>query len=284
MFGCQYFYISYRDSSIVLLTIHFLSFVSFSMKAAICIMSLLIANFSFASSMELKTRFTTINIQQEVNDKFSLLHQHKQILVVDGKSLKQEAVFRFAHNDIILLRFFQSANSRFDKLAFMAVNKNGTVNVSPVFEYPANVPIEVKQKDDLVVADLGIERYMHNYISYDGSELKKFQKGAKASERLAEPIPDSDCNKLYNNLYVPSFNKSVCDAISYQINKAFEDTVEYKAMSVRSNRLDKESLIDMANKTCQTKSFVIYNDFKTKVCGYSTLTPDANKLKNYAKD
>lgn len=254
------------------------------MKASIFIMSLLIANLSFASSMELKTRFTTLNIQEHVNDRFSVIHQHKQILSVEGKLLKQEAVFRFDNTDIILLRFIQSTNSRFDKLAFMGVHKTGTVNISPIFEYPANVPIEVKQKNNLVVADLGIDRYMHNYISYDGQEFKKFQKGAKAAERLAEPIPDSDCNKLYNNLYVPSFNKNICDGISHQISKAFEDTVEYKAMSVRSKVLDKQALIDMANNTCETKSFIVYNDFKTKVCGYSTLTPNANNVKNYAKD
>jgi hypothetical protein len=254
------------------------------MKASIFIMSLLIANISFASSMELKTRFTTINIQQEVNDKLNLIHQHKSILTVDGQSLRQEAVFRFNNKEIIVLRFFQSPNSRFDKLAFVSISPNGAINLSPVFEYPTNVPIDLKQKDESIIADLGIERYMHNYISYDGKEFKKFQKGAKAVERLAEPIPDNDCNKLYNNLYVPSFNKTVCSSIAYQMNKVFEDTVEYKAMSVRSKLLDKQVLIDMATQTCQTKKFTIYNDFKTKVCGYSTLTPDANKLKNYAKD
>lgn len=254
------------------------------MKALIFILSLFIANISFASSMQLKSQFAHIDINQEVNDKFNLVHNYKQILSVEGKTFKQEAVFRFADKEIFLLRFGQSYNSRFDKLNFVGVYKNGTVNISPIFDYPANVPIEVQQKDETVVADLGIERYMHNYLSYNGQELKTFQKGAKAAERLAEPIPDQDCNKLYNHLYVPSFNKSSCTDLTQQITQTFENTVEYKAMTIRSNRLDTKALIEIANKTCETKSFVIYNDFKTKVCGYSTITPDANKFKNYAKE
>ncbi len=258
--------------------------VSLIMKIPLLILSLVMVNTCFANTTDLKTRFSTINIQQEVNDKFSLSHQNKAILAIEGKSFKQEAIFRFDHKEIILLRFLQGYNSRTDKLVFVGVNKNGSVNISPVFEHPANVPIDVKQKDDTAVADLGIERSMHNYLSYDGTAMKRFQKGAKAIERKAEPIPDGDCNKIYNNLYIPSFNKSYCGGIAHQINSAFENTVEYKAMSVRSDVLDETALVDMATDACKSKTVVIYNDFKTKVCGYSLIVPNSNKLKNYAKD
>jgi hypothetical protein len=254
------------------------------MKIPLLILSLVMINPSFANTTDLKTRFSTLNIQQEVNDKFSLNHQNKAIMAIEGKSFKQEAIFRFDNKEIILLRFLQGYNSRTDKLVFVGVNKNGSVNISPVFEHPANVPIAVKQKDDTAVADLGIERSMHNYLSYDGTAMKRFQKGAKAIERKAEPIPDSDCNKIYNRLYIPSFDKSSCDGIAYQINSAFENTVAYKAMSVRSDVLNETALIDMATDTCKTKNIVIYNDFKTKVCGYSVIVPNTSQLKNYAKD
>ena len=69
-----------------------------------------------------------------------------------------------------------------------------------------------------------------------------------------------------------------------KINSAFENTVEYKAMSVRSDVLDETALVDMATDACKSKTVVIYNDFKTKVCGYSLIVPNSNKLKNYAKD
>lgn len=259
-------------------------FVSLTMKIPLLMLSLAISSTCFAGTFDVKSRFNTLIIKQESNDRFNLKNQDKEILAIEGKSVKQEAVFRFNDKDIILLRFLQSYNSRSDKLVFIGINQNGSVNISPVFEHPANVPIDVRQKDDTVVADLGIERYMHNYLSYDGSTAKHFHKGAKAIERKAEPIPDSDCNKIYNRLYIPSFNNDYCEGVANQTNKAFDNTVEYKAMSVRSDVLNETALINMATDTCKTKSIVIYNDFKTKVCGYSVVLPNANQAKNYAKE
>ena len=56
--------------------------VSLIMKIPLLILSLVMVNTCFANTTDLKTRFSTINIQQEVNDKFSLSHQNKAILAM----------------------------------------------------------------------------------------------------------------------------------------------------------------------------------------------------------
>ena len=154
------------------------------MKSSIFAMTLLLANVSFANPISLNNRFVAIYAHQDANEKFSLNYQQRQVFVAEGKMLKQEATFRLVDKDILLLRLTQNYNSRFDKLAFVAIYKTGTVNISSIFEYPANVPIEVTQKDNVVIAHLGIARSRHNYMRYDGQKITLFQKGAKAAERL----------------------------------------------------------------------------------------------------
>jgi len=240
------------------------------MKYVIFFISLLWVGMVSASTSQLLTRFGALEIKAIKGPKFSIVHKNKTLLSLDALDVRQEATFRFRNKDIILLRFTQGTNSRDDILTFVSMNQNQVAHVSDTIRFPAGVLADVNQKDEKVVLDVGVERNTRTLAIYDGSNLEILKKGVSNTERFAEPLPDQDCSKIYNSLYLHAFGNEQCQTVSSAIKLSFKDSISYAAMLKRSQALSMDKLIGEAIKTCQQKSVLPYNDFKAKICGYST--------------
>jgi len=252
------------------------------MKFFILFISLLWASIAIATPNQLTTRFGILDIKESKGPKFSVQYKGKVLLGLEALTVSQEATFRFSSQDIILLRFTQGTNSHHDMLAFVSINQKQMVKVSDAFPFPAGVRADVSQRDESVVLDLGVERNTRTFALYDGNSLEMVKKGVSNTERFAEPLPEQDCSKIYNSLYLRAFGLEQCQGVSQMITQSFVGTVTYGAMLKRSHALSMDKLIGVADKTCQTKSVLPYNDFKAGICGYATVNHPMPS-KNFAK-
>ncbi|MDO8330081.1 MAG: hypothetical protein Q7T36_06385 [Fluviicoccus sp.] len=251
------------------------------MKYLLLITGLLLSGLLHAATNPIATRFGVLDIKESKGPQYSIIYQGKTLLTVEALSIRQEATFRFPQKDIVLLRFSQGSNSHEDILAFASLNQSHEANVSEPMPFPANVQTDLKQRDETVVLDLGVERYTRTYAVYDGKMLKLDKKGVSHKEKRAEPLAETDCSKLYNSLYLRSFSMEQCGEVGRMIQSAFVENVAYGAMLKRTQALSPDKLSGAATHTCESRSVIPYNDFKAGICGYSTMehpTPD----KNYA--
>lgn len=241
------------------------------MKIFLLLVSLLCTSAAIAAPNQLTTRFGVLDIKESKGPKFSVQFKGKSLLSLEGLDVRQEAMFRFNSKDIILLRFTQGGNSHDDILVFVGLDQDQKITVSDTLAFPANVRAKVSQQDEAVVLDVGVERNTRTLAMFDGYTLRVVKKGVSNKERLAEPLPEQDCSKLYNSLYLRSFGMEQCQTVAPMISNSFADTVVYGAMLRRTQALSLDKLIGEATKTCQTKSVLPYNDFKAGICGYSTI-------------
>lgn len=229
---------------------------------------LLLTSNCYASLLTIKTRFGQLQITETAGPHFIIKQNNRTLFELDAINVEQEGLFQLSNQDVMLLRFKQGLNSRNDSLVFFNMNHNGEVNHSEVFYHTADQKVEISENNQQLTIDSGIENNMRIYTSFNGKALIITKKPIKAKDRLEEPVPEEDCNKIYNSLYVKAFSSEKCDAIRNDIQQAFK-TLTFKAITYRSKSLDVEQLITLANQTCQNKLLTVYSDFKAKICGYN---------------
>lgn len=222
----------------------------------------------YADLLTIKTRFSTLQITETAGPHFSIKQNNRTVFETDAIQVEQESLFQLSNQDVVLLRFKQGLNSRNDSLIFLSINHNGDINPSPMFFHTAGQKVEINENNQVLTIDSGIENNVHLYTSFNGKELSIAKKPIKAKERLEEPVPEEDCNKIYNSLYVKAFGSEKCGEVRNDIQQAF-NTLTFKAMTYRSKSLDMEQLITLANQTCESKRLMVYADFKSKTCGYN---------------
>ncbi len=222
----------------------------------------------YADLLTIKTRFSTLQITETAGPHFSIKQNNRTVFETDAIQVEQESLFQLSNQDVVLLRFKQGLNSRNDSLVFFNINHNGEVNHSETFYHTADHKVEISENNQQLTIDSGIENNMRVYTTFNGKELIVTKKPIKAKDRLEEPVPEEDCNKIYNSLYVKAFSSEKCGDIRNDIQQAF-NTLTYKAIIYRSKALDLEQLITLANQTCENKHLLVYSDFKSKTCGYN---------------
>ena len=220
-----------------------------------------------AEETQISTRFGKIHFKESIGPRQTLIKDGKKSFEMDAFAVQQERLFELKERDTVLLRFNHGANSREDSLVFANIDTKGHLTMSTVFRHAHGTQIVAHLDDESVVIDSGYERNVHLFTVYDGNQLSVLKKATKVKEQQSEPVADADCNQLYNKLYIHAFSSEDCSQVNGDIKRAF-NTMNYRVMSERSHLLDVEQLTELSTTSCKTKNVLMYNDFKTKVCGY----------------
>lgn len=227
----------------------------------LCIFSLIFGYSSVYANDKVETRFGLLEVRGE---------RYASSLSIDGKSFYSpdagenfyiERYFQLYDVDVVVINPTTGGSGSLPYFFFVTLRENSKPIISKYYSIAGGDYDKVAIIDGYIVVNLGFEKGLKRILRYDGEKIKIEKHDIKR-----EPAKESDCQYLYENMYVPYSEQGECDDSPEMIG-GMATSRSYYGLS-EDSRLDMKKFQSLAESGCSSRKTIIYQDFKNQVCGF----------------